>query len=246
MAKFVTFHKLGDVPVYYARVNAAYGDLSKTTSRTIRGRTRRLAPAFLKRLSACIAEVYWVSYGSLGPLGAVVSGGAQVRESDKRGPRDRHVRGIAFDLGGLHWEQDLGGDYPSRQVLTCLGAAALRGRGEESPLYLGVEACLRRHFGTVLGIHHNAAHQNHWHLDTGTRVGFWSTGFGSKTRIVFLQAAVAAVWGQAIAVDGDYGPKTRKAVREVRAQLSLGPFENLDGNAWQRFLLLTAMAGINR
>lgn len=240
------FHSLGTVPVYYARANAAYGDLSRTTAKTVRGRTRRLEPSFLQLLSACVSELYWLSYGALGPLEAIVSGGAWVPESARRGPRDRHVRGIAFDLGGLHWAGHQWSDHGvTGQVLTCLAASELQRRGEESALYLGVEACLRRHFGTVLGIHYNDDHRNHWHLDTGSRVGFWTRGPGAKTRVTFLQAALAKIWDSYHGrVDGDFGPLTIAAMRATQDQLSLGPFENQDGLAWRRFLLLTAMAGI--
>jgi hypothetical protein len=254
----VKFHSLAGVPVYYARVNAAYGDLSKTTSQTERGRTRRLAPVFLKRLEAAIAELYWLTYGTLGPLTAITSGGAAVPQSARRGPNDRHVRGIAFDLGGLFWKghQDGRAEYAGLgEVLTCLAVAQdyhagqgpdhFDGQLQAHRLYLGCEAVFRRSFGTVLGIHYNQAHWNHWHLDTGSKVGYWPTGRGANTRVTFAQLALRDIWGLYDGkIDADAGPKTRKAITALRGQLSLGPLTN--PTAWSQFLLLTAMAAFNR
>lgn len=230
--KMVKFDSLAGVPCYYARVNAAYEDVAKA----VKSRKRELVSGFLARLEACVAEIYWLTFGHLGPLQVITSGGAWVPISKRRPKSDWHTRGKAYDLGGLHW--------PARQLVLFRTAAA-RKRGEDWNwiLYLSVEAIIRRHFGTVLGILYNAAHHNHWHIDPGTEVGFWSTGFGAGTRVTFLQAVLKDIWGLYEGkLDGDYGPKSKAAVAAVRAQLKLGPFE--DQQAWSQFLLLTAMAGL--
>jgi len=228
--KMVRFNELAGIPCYYARVNAAYGDLARTTSRTDKGRMRSLAPSFKARMDACIAEIYWLTYGLLGPLQAITSGGAYVNKPGW------HRKGKAYDLGGLHW--------PERK-LVLIQTASARKLGEDWNwhLYLAVEAAIRRHFGTVLGILHNRQHWNHYHIDPGTKVGFWTEGFGATTRITFLQAVLKDIWGHYVGkLDGDYGPKSKAAVAAVRKELALGPLEN--PTAWSQFLLLTAMSGI--
>lgn len=229
--KMIRFNELAGVPCYYARVNVAYGDLARTTSRTDKGRLRSLAPSFKARMNACIAEVYWLCYGRLGPLQAITSGGAYVNKAGW------HKKGKAYDLGGLHW--------PAQKLVLIRTARNFTktGTADDWPLYLAVEAIIRRHFGTVLGILHNADHYNHWHIDPGTKVGFWTKGFGAKTRVVFLQAVLKDIWGHYQGtLDGDFGPKSKAAVAVVRSQLGLGPLTN--PAAWSQFLLLTAMLGL--
>jgi hypothetical protein len=225
--KLVKFDSAGGVPCYYARVNAAYGDLSKCTP----SRVRRISPRFLPTLSGAIQEVAWACYGGLGELVAITSGGAAVPQSAKRGPRDRHVRGIAFDLGGLHWKH---------HVLTCLEVAKPPRDRDQLLIYLAVESTLRKWFGTVLGVHHNKAHHNHWHVDTGTPVGYWSQGFGSTTRVRFVQEALTHVWRIDCGTpDGDQGPRTNRAIKDLRAELKIG--ELGAESSWLQFLTLTTM-----
>lgn len=230
--KMIRFNELAGIPCYYARINAAYGDLARTTSRTAAGRMRSLTASFKARMDACMAEVYWLTFGHLGPLQAITSGGAYVNKGGF------HGKGRAYDLGGLHWPQ---------QKLVLIKTAEARRKGEDLDwgLYLAVEAIIRRHFGTVLGILHNRAHWNHWHIDPGTKVGFWAKGFGSTTRVTFLQAALKDIWGLYQAkIDGDFGPKSKAAVKAIRAQLALGPLTS--PGPWSQFLLLTAMAGLQQ
>lgn len=230
MPKMVRFDELGGIPCYYARVNAGYGDLARTTGSTEKARTRQLAPSFKRQMDAALAEVYWLTSGLLGPLKALVSGGAYV---DKPG---WHRKGRAFDLGGLHWE---GG----RLVLIRTASEVDFTLADDWGLYLGVEAILRRHFGTVLGILHDKRHHNHWHIDPGTPVGYWTTGFGAKTRVTYLQACLSAIWGTYDgALDGDHGPVTKKALAETCGRLAIGPLDKPEN--WTQFLLLTAAAGI--
>jgi hypothetical protein len=228
--KLETFDSLANVPCYYARVNAAYGDLSKAT----KSRKRKLASSFLNRLNACIAEIYWMTFGPLGPLEAITSGGAYVRKAGW------HSKGKAYDLGGLHW--------PGAKLILIELAKEYHqdpeNYPEEYPWYLAIESIIRRHFGTVLGIHYNRAHWNHWHIDPGTKVGFWDKGFGSQTRITFLQAILKTIWGCYDGeLDGDCGPKTQKAIEEIRKQLILAPLTN--PGSWGQLLLMTAVNGLH-
>lgn len=233
MSGLTSFDSAGGVPCYYARTNAAYGDLSKCTAH----RERQLSLRTLRLLSGALRELDRVFDCLLGSLTAVVSGGAYV---DKAGP---HSRGRAFDLGGLHWRHYL---------LTTIGVAAEWHKGtadgEVLCLYLGVESILRKHFGSVLGMHfappgRERDHWNHWHLDDETEVGYWPEGHGSGTRVRYLQESLTHVWRISCGrPDGDEGPKTRRAAEIVRERLSLGPLT--DATEWRQYLTLTALEAL--
>jgi len=99
-------------------------------------------------------------------------------------------------------------------------------------LYLGVEAVLRKHFGTVLDWHYNQAHRDHWHVDDGTPVGYDDR---SRSRVLFLQASLQQVFGHSIVVDGIAGPQTRRSSSEALRELSIeGALNTLD--TWIAYL----------
>jgi hypothetical protein len=216
--KLEKFEYLAGAKCYWARVNEAYEDYSKA----LEGK-RKLNPGFKKKLEACLIEVWW-TLGAPTPI-AIVSSGAYVKKAGW------HSKGKAFDLGAIHWE-----DYH----LSCLGVFNDGCSTSSSmPMYLAIESVLRKHFGTVLGIHYNKAHRNHWHIDPGTKVGYWSKGFGSSTRVIFLQEVLRLVWNCKVVIDGKAGPQTNSAIRIIRDMLHIGPLTNVDN--WKQFLLLTAM-----
>lgn len=218
--KLMKFEGAGCVPFYYARVNAAYGDLSKCTP----SRVRRINPGFWKKLNGLIQEINWVCYGTLGELQAITSGGAYVAKAGW------HSKGKAFDLGGLHWKH---------HILTCVELKAPRDI-DQLLIYLSVESVIRKWFGTCLGIHHNRAHHNHWHFDPGTPVCYRSKGFGSTTRVRYLQEVLTHVWRIPCGrPDGKEGPKTLQATKVLRGLLGLGPLT--DQNAWIQLLTLTSL-----
>lgn len=239
--KLVSFESLAGVSCYYARINAAYGDISKCT----KTRRRRLHPVFLQQLGACILELRWLTQPILGELTAIVSGGAWVPLSKKRPKPDWHTRGRAYDLGGLHWKGALGSsslDRPRKLVWNDVADYYHddRDSGEPAPalyrLYLGAESVLRRSFGTCLGIRYNSRHHNHEHIDPGTKVGYWDKGFGSTTRTSYMRDVLPVAWN---IETGSTLKSLREAIREVRAQLSLASLSQQQ--AWQQFLLVTAM-----
>jgi hypothetical protein len=235
--KLVKFDSLGGVPCYYAKSNAGYGDLSKCK----KSRVRKLNPMFLAKTSAMVQEINWVCYGALGQLRAITSGGAWVPESDKRGPNDWHVQGRAFDLGGLHWDG---------HILTCLDVAHPAPPGRKKwwrknlLLYLSVESVMRKAWGIVLGVHFNRAHWNHFHFDPSRPRGYKPNPPGyPKTYVRYLQEVLTNVWLIGCGVpDGDEGPKTRKAIKAVRRELSIGPLTEL--NNWLQFLTVTSLKAI--
>ena len=86
-------------------------------------------------------------------------------------------------------------------------------------LYLGIEAVLRKHFGKVLSYDYNRDHEDHFHFDNGTSVGFKKA---AKSHVIFVQNAVALVFQVAIGRDGVWGPQTEAAVNKVRGDLGIG------------------------
>jgi hypothetical protein len=234
MPNLVSFDNVGGVPCYYAGVNAAYGDLALCK----KSRVRKLAPTFLDTLNGMVQELNWVCQGTLGELQAITSGGAWVPESKKRGPKDPHVRGVAFDLGGLHWKH---------YILTCLDVAEGYHKSgidlDRYLVYLGAESVIRKWFGTVLGIHHDRHHWNHFHFQFGTDVGFWTTGFGATTRLRYFQEISTHVWQIPCGKpDGELGPKTKAAIKDVQRAAGVGPIT--DQKAWLQLLTLTALKAL--
>jgi hypothetical protein len=235
--KLVKFTNAAGVPCYYARVNAGYGDLSKCQ----KTRTRRLHPAFLAELEAVVQEINWTCFGYLGELRAITSGGAYVNKPGW------HSKGKAYDLGGLHWKghADNRAEYANQgHILTCLEVAKRRdelsSRGDLL-LYLAVESVLRKRFGTVLGMHYNRRHWNHWHFDPGQPVGYWEST-KPTTRVRYVQEVLIHVWGIGCGnPDGEAGDKTHRALGELRR---FGIGELRDPVIWQQFLTLTAMSAL--
>jgi hypothetical protein len=186
--------------------------------------------AFEDKLDACFAQLWEVC--PLGKADVICTAGVWV---DKTG---MHGKGRAFDLDAVFWGDRLvlANNYPNDRVA-----------------YLGIEAILRKHFGTVLNYKYNAAHQDHWHIDDGSSVGFQTS---SESRVKFLQMALNSVYAAqpVLSVDGDYGRKTRGAAREVLLELQLVASDQLAADSdvdrslkqvWLALLDETARRGLN-
>ncbi|WP_271077197.1 extensin family protein [Aurantiacibacter sp. MUD61] len=104
-------------------------------------------------------------------------------------------------------------------------------------LYLGIEAILRRHFGTVLSYDYNAAHRDHFHFDNGTNVGFKQS---AKSHVIFIQNVLTFVYQIPAGRDGVWGPETEREVTALRKQLEIGPFSTKSN--WLEFLSTAAKA----
>lgn len=91
-------------------------------------------------------------------------------------------------------------------------------------LYLGIEAILRKHFGTVLAYDYNRAHEDHFHFDNGTPTGFKTA---AKSHVIFIQNVIALIYGSAIGRDGVWGGETERALRALRTELGIGPISTL-------------------
>lgn len=199
-----TFNTIGAVPVNYARNPVApYGTLG-------RQHNFRCTNTFYSKLETCFAELWRVC--PYGQPQAVVSAGAYVNKSGY------HGMGRAFDLDAIFW--------PGRTFVT--------NRFDDYPnFYLGVEAILRKHFGTVLAYNYNHAHRDHFHIDDGTSVGFRTT----RSITLFVQGVCFYILGKRFRgnVDGDYGTATRAVLEEACNELHV-PTPLTAQTNWNKFL----------
>lgn len=201
------FKKLAAVPVHYARPPIA--------PYATRGKSYRFytTEPFELKLTRCFEELWNVC--PLGKAEVITSAGAYVNKSGY------HGKGRAFDLDAIFWKQRdfVTLNYPS-----------------DSVFYLGIEAIIRRHFGTVLNFLYNKAHRDHFHIDDGTAIKFSSQ---STSRVLFLQAALTHIHDIPVLIDGLYGPQTISATKDaLKAIDSSGKIENT--STWKKFLLSTA------
>jgi len=204
------FSMIAGVPIRYARTkDHPYGTQGKP-------RTQQVTEEFLEKLDDCFTELWNVC--PHGKAESITSGGAYVEKAG------RHGEGRAIDIDAIWW---------ANKVLITAGY------NEHKRFYLGVEAIIRRHLGTVLGYLYNKAHHDHWHIDDGTEVKFT---IRSRSRVMFMQAALLHIWGKHIAIDGIYGPATDGALRtclDVNASVSYS-------EVWREWLLRTAVMGMGQ
>jgi hypothetical protein len=200
------------------------------------GRTgsRPLRKPILDKLTAAFVDMGFMC--QLGTPSAIVSAGAWVPESARRGPTDKHVQGRAIDIDALHWSVVSGTMESPRILLT-------QKYPDYPAFYLGVEACFRRYFGTVLGWLYNNAHKGHWHIDDGSKVCYRAS---SESRVKFVQASLHHIWHVNVGShDGKVGSKTRAGIKRVREFLNLTK-PLTDAESWQRYLMATAITGMSK
>jgi Extensin-like protein C-terminus len=179
-----------------------------------RGKPARFycSSSFLPKLEACFAEL-WLKC-PYGRAEVICSAGAYVKKAKM------HGMGRAFDLDAIFWSdrEFVTLNYPLDPVF-----------------YTGVEAVVRKHFGTVLNYNYNVDHRDHFHIDDGTAVTFNK----SESRVWFLQSALMHVHGIAVEMDGVWGPETNRESRKALRNLGI------DGglatrSVWLEFLDRTA------
>lgn len=192
------FRTLAGVPVHYARYadpRFGYGT---------RGKPYRFYcdDAFRTQLNQCFDELWRVC--PLGEGEVITSAGCYV---DKPGS---HRFGRGFDLDAIFWADTpfITFHYP-----------------QDRALYLGVEAILRKHFGTVLNYEYDAAHQDHFDIDNLAPTGFFPQ---HRSRVLFLQMALTYLFDRPVAIDGRIGPQTNTAVREMIVDLGFADADELD------------------
>ena len=191
------FRTLAGVPVHYARyADPRYGYGT-------RGKPYRFYcdDNFRTTLNQCFDELWTVC--PLGEAEVITSAGCYV---DKPGS---HRLGRGFDLDAIFWSDTafVTLHYP-----------------QDRAFYLGVEAILRKHFGTVLNFEYDAAHQDHFHIDDLSPIGFFPH---HRSRVLFLQTALTYLFDTPVAIDGQIGPQTNGAARHVLDDLGLADADDL-------------------
>lgn len=137
-----------------------------------------------------------------------------------------HGRGLAIDVDAIYWQDRtlVSVLYPFDQVH-----------------YLAVESVFRQYFGTVLNYLYDPAHEDHWHMDLGTRADFYTD---SPSRVFYLQASLTYIHDHPVLIDGVWGRQTGGAIQEVLRDMSLSTdIENM--STWQAYLRRTAKKGFD-
>ena len=195
-------------PLLYDRSTAAHYGITGISFRPF------VNPAFAQNCESCFVELVdrlgqraglWVT--------SILSGGVSRAGTGS----SFHHKNRAFDLDALLF------DDQSNWVANTFQT--------RPQLYLGVEAILRKHFGTVLSYDYNTAHEDHFHFDNGTPVGFKPA---AKSHVIFVQNVIALVYGSRIGRDGVWGPETDSALRALRARIGVGSISAASN--WLAFL----------
>ncbi len=209
----ITFRDLAGVPVHYDRYpkESGFGYGTRGKPLPFKGEG-----AFIEALDRAMTEVLAAVPASFGAAEVITSAGAYVSKPGY------HGLGRAFDLDGIF--------FAGKEFVTLNFPSDMQ-------FYIGVEAVLRKHFGTILNYDYDLAHRDHFHIDNGSSVG-WNKV--SKSRVCFLQNALNQCFGAGIQVDGAYGPETEKALKLTLEDLGIGTI-GVPAN-WLTFLDRTAAA----
>ncbi|MEM1078667.1 MAG: extensin family protein [Pseudomonadota bacterium] len=212
------FSQLGGLPLLYDRNPALnYGITGIPFSPWIDTTFARQADAAFHQIVSSLSGV------GLGEATAILSGGVG---RSGNGP-SLHHQNRAFDLDGLTFEEGqnwVADTFPSRPLI-----------------YIGIEAILRQHFGTVLSYQYNAAHRDHFHFDNGRAVGFRRD---ARSHTLFLQNSFKYLFDEMLGIDGVYGPETASVERRVRAELGVGGLSNRAN--WLDYLGTCVELALNR
>lgn len=181
---------------------------------------------FLKQLDLSLTAL-WDAWPFGTPTG-ILSFGAYV-------PKPRlHGQGRAFDLAGFEFES--GG---------VRGTWEINSEWIDKPKEaVAVECILRTYLPQVLGPSYDTRHRAHWHVDDRhSAVGFSQR---SKADVRFVQWALNSVWRygnqELLKVDGLYGPKTAKAVKQSLEMIGASGSLTED-SIYYSWLNLTSKAG---
>lgn len=232
--KLITFDHIADVPVHYSRfTRSMYGTRGRGPRKV------RLAEYFHTTLTTCLHDLWDFT----GVPAVFVTGGCYVQKAGK------HGEGRAIDIDSIHWDVEVEDDFDGTRHLVGGRDFVTLDYPNCQRFYLAIEAVLRLHFGTVLNYEYNRAHQDHWHVDDGSPVGFFPA---SRARVLFLQAALTYVFGHPTKIDGYWGKETRTHSQEILNQLTTDePAEKRilglqAPSAWLAFLGATARVGFGK
>jgi hypothetical protein len=188
----------GLVKIRYARTNNdKYGTLGKP-------RIVRWTPVFRDKVVCFVDELSHL----LPNLSSLVLAGAwhDKWRTDKNHKPCRHCQGRAIDVDSVWWDND------------CMSLVTETAYGTNRKTYLGIEAVLRRTFGTVLNWAYDSDHHDHWHCDDGTAPVLRTSDLTGRksSRVLFIQDALQTVFGLDCGpMDGKWGPVTDAAFRKI-------------------------------
>lgn len=184
------FDHIANIPLHYAREPiAGYG--TRGQQMMFFGNVN-----FHRKLEEFVQELIDVC-----PFGApevIVTAGVYVNK-----PKSWHRFGRAFDLDAIFWKDK---SFITKHYL------------QDKAFYLGIEALLRKRFGTVLQYVYDRRHEDHFHVDDGNKVDF-RTDWESYT--CFAQTSVNVLFGKHVEEDGMWGPETSTAVTQVFEELGI-------------------------
>ncbi len=185
-----SFSSLAGIPIHYAREPIApYG--SKGVQMIF-----FCKQTFFEKLEQFVQDL--IDLCPLGPPEVIVTAGVYV---DK--PNSKHQLGRAFDLDSIFWSD--------RSFIT-------KNYPADKAFYLGIEAILRKHFGTVLQYPYDRRHEDHFHFDDGTNPDF-NTSWQSYT--YFAQTSLNVLFDANLVEDGIWGPETSQAVTNTFNNLGI-------------------------
>lgn len=207
------FKQILDVPVNYdRRSHADYGTRGVNT-------TWYCTNSFYSKLENFFGDLF--STCPLGKPEVIATAGVYVNK-----PSSKHNEGEAFDLDALFWK-----DY---DFITL--------KFKKYPqFYLGVEALLRKYFGNVLTYLYDKRHQDHFHFDSGGRIGFSSA---SKSKTYFVQAVCHYIFKLPIQIDGAWGELSKEAFEKVNGLLGTS-YDINNQSDWLSFLDSVAARGLS-
>jgi hypothetical protein len=210
----ITVNKLDGVPLFYARGPGAPAQHSFT-----------FEPTFHDECVAVIRSVRHRVPPSYGKLTRITTAGTFVAKDLMHGK----ARAMDHD----RWEFEHVDIHPFKHDHA---SADIKRRRR----YWALAAIMRSHSAYLLHGEYNAAHRDHLHHDNGGPSGFTTS---SQATVKLVQAICRHVFNDpTVAIDGDYGPKSKAAVAAAVAKLELtGDITSL--SEFKRFLLRSGRLG---
>lgn len=199
---------IGGVPLRYVR-----------TDPDIVSYTARSTATFEDRLDAFSADVARIAPDSYGRVLWFATAGAYVNKPGY------HGLGRAFDLDAVRW---------SRVACRPIALHHVHRTRAVRRRYLAVDAVGRRWFKYVLDGWYNAAHRDHMHFDAGGGELVWNPRYRSD--VVFVQAACNLMISGRLAIDGIYGPHTRRAFLRLKNRVGVPHRVSSSPSVYRRFL----------
>jgi hypothetical protein len=213
-AGLVTVADLDGVPLRYARAGAP------------RPQSFAIESGFRDVVVATVKSVRFRAPPGFGALVSITSAGAFVNKPGA------HGQGRAFDHDAWTFEnvdiRPLRGDHAA-------ASRALRQR------YWALAAIIRSRSAFVLHGEYDAAHRDHIHQDNVAATRAFTTG--SEAAVKLAQAICKHIYANTgLAIDGDFGPLSRAAVRAAMIRVEL-PGDVFDNAQWHTFLLRSGRLG---